>query len=268
MAKSSKLSKLAASRLAVTTTVTSSAAIHGAQIADALHAKLFPDGPVKSDLTHKFIAALGGLLDRAALEVQEADLAHAAELLDDEEPRQRRDDAHAQLVATLLGQRETLGALYGSATVRAYGLSEALPEPSVELLQRGRAVVALYRKQPIAAKPLRKGLTVRTEALIDELEPPIALLDAALEDVQTESREAQLSQERKAQAAAAWQNSYQGVTYAFYGLYLLAGRKDLADRIEPTARRRAGLPEVEDDPQPTPVAPGEPDPTSPDPTER
>ncbi len=65
MAKSSKLSKLAASRLAVTTTVTSSAAIHGAQIADALHAKLFPDGPVKSDLTHKFIAVLGGLLDLA-----------------------------------------------------------------------------------------------------------------------------------------------------------------------------------------------------------
>ena len=84
--------------------------------------------------------------------------------------------------------------------------------------------------------------------------------------MQTESREAQLSQERKAQAAAAWQNSYQGVTYAFYGLYLLAGRKDLADRIEPTARRRAGLPEVEDDPQP--IAPGEPDPNAPNPTER
>ena len=36
------------------------------------------------------------------------------------------------------------------------------------------------------------------------------------------------------------------MTSAFYGLYLLAGRPDLAERIEPTARRRAGLPEPED----------------------
>lgn len=40
------------------------------------------------------------------------------------------------------------------------------------------------------------------------------------------------------------------MTYACYGLHLLAGRKDLADRIKPTARRRSGLSEADDQPQP------------------
>ena len=84
MAKGSKLSKTAANRLAVSATVTSSAMVHGPELAQALHAALFPDGPPKPDLTLKFMSALGSFLDRAAAEVESADLAHASELLDDE----------------------------------------------------------------------------------------------------------------------------------------------------------------------------------------
>ncbi len=54
--------------------------------------------------------------------------------------------------------------------------------------------------------------------------------------------------------------SPKGVTSAFYGLYLLADRRDLAERIEPTARRRAGLPEPEDTPKPpAPTPPQDPE---------
>ena len=160
MAKSSKLSKLAASRLAVTTTVTSSAAIHGAQIADALHAKLFPDGPVKSDLTHKFIAALGGLLDRAALEVQEADLAHAAELLDDEEPRQRRDDAHAQLVATLM-TRQSLTMAIGdkAASIEAMvGVARRFPDTPLPIEIKEPPMWARKQAKGQAKGEVRRGV--------------------------------------------------------------------------------------------------------------
>jgi hypothetical protein len=266
MAKGSKLSKMAASRLAVSATVTSSASVHGPQIVQTLHPALFPKSPHKSEITQQFVDALGNLLDRAALEVQQADLAHAAELLDDAAPRQHRDDAQAELTMTLLGQREMLSALYGSQTASAYGLSESIPTFGAELLQRGRAVASLLRKTPIAAKPLRTGVTVKASALADELAPRIESLAAALSDVQRESREAQLTLERKSQAAASWENTYQGVTYAFYGLYLLAGRKDLADRIEPTARRRAGLPEDGDQPQPAAGDPPNPsEPTEPAP---
>ena len=57
-------------------------------------------------------------LDRAAQEVKDSDLAHSAELLDDEEPRQRRDGLCAELSAALLGLRDTLTGLYGADTDR------------------------------------------------------------------------------------------------------------------------------------------------------
>lgn len=251
MAKGSKLSKMAANRLAVSATVTSSAAVHGARLAKDLHAQLFPSGPAKPELTEKFVDALGRLLDRAAQEVQDADLAHSAELLDDEEPRQRRDGLLQELSAQLLGLRDTLTGLYGADTTRAFALADALPQAPAQLLQRARIVESLLRKQPLPARSQRAGVTVKATALADELLPLIDQLGVALDDVQRESREAQLSLERKTRAAEDWQKTYQGVTSAFYGLYLLAGRKDLADRIEPTARRRAGIPEEGDPATPT-----------------
>lgn len=54
------------------------------------------------------------------------------------------------------------------------------------------------------AKPLRTGVTVKASALADELAPRIESLAVALSDVQRESREAQLTMERKSQAAASW----------------------------------------------------------------
>ena len=246
MAKSSKLSKMAANRLAVTATVSSSAAVHGAELGEALHTVLFPDGPPRPDLTLKFLSGLGSLLDRAAAEVERTDLAHATELLDDEEPRQRRDTSESSLTTLLLGHRDTLGALYGPAVCRSYGLSAALPTTPAQLVQRARSILSQYRERPLTEPPLRAGVTIKLGVLADELEDAVAKLAGALGDVQRETREAQLTLERKTQAAEAWASVYSGVTHAFYGLYILAGRRDLADRIEPTARRRAGLPEEED----------------------
>ena len=246
MAKSSKLSKMAANRLAVTATVASSVQVHGAEVVEALHTALFPGGRERPELTRKFLEGLGGLLTRAATEVERSDLAHAIELLDDEEPRLRRDTTFSGLTTLLLGHRDTLGALYGTAVVRDYGLAEALPTTPTQLIQRARSIVSQYRKRPLTAPPLRAGVTIKLAVLAAELEGAVEQLSEALGDVRRETREAQLTQERKNQANEAWSTAYAGVTHAFYGLYLLAGRRDLADRIEPTARRRAGLPEAPD----------------------
>ena len=201
MAHGSKLSKMAANRLAVSAAVTSSFQVHGDELRDALHAQLFPDGSVKPEVTLRLLRALSDCLDRAAGEVQESDLAHAAELMDDEAPRQRRDAAHEALSSLLLGQRDTLSALYGAAVARSYGLAEVLPTQAEALLQRGRVVAGLLRKQPLSARPLRPGLSLKPTALADELDGAIDALEAALGDVRREAREAQLTLERKAQAA-------------------------------------------------------------------
>lgn len=259
MARGSKrLSKMAANRLAVTTTVTSSASVHGAELAEALHKALFPSGREKVEITSKFLSALSSYLDRCAGVMQEADLAHSAELLDDEEPRQRRDGTLAALSETLLSQRDTVQGAFGAQVVRATGLDEALPSNPQQLLQRARAVAGQLRENGLPARALRPGTVVKAAALADELEGLVAKLAEALGDVQRETREAQLTLERKNLAATGWQDAYQAVSSSFYGLYLLAGRRDLADRIEPTARRRAGLPEEPDAPGNNNPAPSPP----------
>jgi hypothetical protein len=99
------------------------------------------------------------------------------------------------------------------------------------------------RTRALTEKALQPGVTVQPKLLADDLAAGAAALQTALDATKREEREAQLTLEAKNRAAEAWQQTYQGVGSALYGLYLLAGRKDLAERVMPTARRRSGLPE-------------------------
>jgi hypothetical protein len=71
-------------------------------------------------------------------------------------------------------------------------------------------------------------------------------LRKSLGDIEREKREAQLTLNAKNEAMAAWGPGYQGVADAVAALFVIGGRADLADKVRPTARRRAGLPEAED----------------------
>jgi hypothetical protein len=69
---------------------------------------------------------------------------------------------------------------------------------------------------------------------------------AALGDVRREEREAQITRDDRNGSLAAWNGKYHGIANALTGLFELAGKQALADRVRPTARRRAGLPENAD----------------------
>jgi len=67
-----------------------------------------------------------------------------------------------------------------------------------------------------------------------------------LGDVRREEREAQVTREARNASLIGWNTSYQGVATVATGLFELAGQSALADRVRPTARRRAGLTEDAD----------------------
>ncbi|MCU0690364.1 MAG: hypothetical protein MUF54_03090, partial [Polyangiaceae bacterium] len=93
------------------------------------------------------------------------------------------------------------------------------------------------------AKPKRKGVTVDASVLATELQEVANRVDASLEAVQREEREAQLTLNARNAALALWNARYQGVADTLTGLYELAQEWELAAVVRPTSRRRAGVPE-------------------------
>jgi hypothetical protein len=62
-----------------------------------------------------------------------------------------------------------------------------------------------------------------------------------------------MTQAAKNNAMAAWGTGYSAVADGAAAFFALGGRADLAQRVRPTARKRAGLPDEEA--TPAPIAP-------------
>ena len=234
-------SKRVANRITVNNTVAASLRVHGAEVAPELQTVLWSGGRAPKLDVALLLSQLTALLDRAAAELADADLAHAAELADDAEPRQARDEALLAVREKLLSLRELVVGAYGETVAGSLQLSEALPEQAMRLLQRVRAVSQALRDKPPTKPAKHKSLKLDFDSLADELDALQQPLDTALLDVDREEREAQASLLRKDRATAEWERIYDGVTHIAYGAYVLSGRPDLAERIEPTTRKRSGV---------------------------
>jgi hypothetical protein len=209
------------------------------------------------------LTALGASLQRSGSELRDADLAHAAELSDDDAPRAAREQGIITLRARLIGLRGTLSSVFGNGILSAYGLAGETPEDADLLLHRAASVADLLAKRPLAEVPLHEGVTIDAIALGHSLAKPIKHLTDALADVKREEREAQLTLKARNESAAAWNTRYQGIADTATGIYEAVGHTDLADRVRPTARRRAGVAEAADLPAPAPApAPADPAPKS------
>ncbi|MDI3288880.1 hypothetical protein [Polyangium sp. 15x6] len=242
----SKVSKMVADRAAIARAVQSAATVHGPEAAADLEALLFPKGAPEKVTVADFLAALGETLGRYVASLEAADRAHAAELADDDGYRAARDERGAELKNVYSSLRELVTRSYGPAVADAYGLGSALPEDPQHLLGLAGQAEKLLRERPLTEQPKIKSLTLSPIAAADDLAVAMAALRSALQDVEREKREAQLTQNAKDELMTRWGSVYPGVADTLAGLFTLARRPALADRVRPTARRRAGLPEAED----------------------
>jgi hypothetical protein len=247
------VSKMVADRISISGTVMSSLAVHGPEVAPRLEALLFPDGPPASVTVAGLLRGLHDLLARNREQLGAADLAHAAELADDEAPRAARDGGITALRATLSSLRVTLLNTFGPALLAAYGVPSALPEQPDLLLRTASLIESRLRTRPLTEAPRQLGISIDPVAIADSLKAQIEAITAAVAEVDRERREAQLTLEAKNTSLAAWDAVYPGVADTTTGLYELAGRQDLADVVRPTARRRAGLTEDNDTKAPPPA---------------
>lgn len=255
---SAKVSRMVSDRVSITHTVASAVVIHGPEAAPELEKTLFPDGPPPGGITVAAVLdALGGLLTRRTAALVAADRTHAVELADDDEHRAKRDERITDLRGYLSSLRANLTGNYGPGLSVAYGLPAAIPDDAASLLTLAGSVEHLLRNRPLTEPPKRHSLAIDPVATADDLQAAAAELQASLGDVEREKREAQLTLNAKNEALAEWTSGYQGVADAVSALFYLAGKRELAEKVRPTARRRAGLPEAGDTPpvEPPPPAP-------------
>lgn len=103
-----------------------------------------------------------------------------------------------------------------------------------------------------------------TKKAADALDAAVAPLREVMQGMLVDERENEAALTARDRAIAEWAIIYQGVANMLSGLYRLAGRDDLADRIRPTVRRAEGLDQPPAEPEPI-VGGGDTDPAA-DPT--
>jgi hypothetical protein len=235
-----EITKLVANRQSNASVVTTALEVHAKASAADVSALLFPKGEPKHLTVEVLIDALGKVLTAHAAAIGAADRALADELGDDQPHRDARDAGRAEVRAALTDCQSSVSGAYGASVVHAYALDGALPAADNLLLQQARVVhTALAKGGPkVAAK---KGRKLDFAALAEDLQVHITAFDAALQNVKREEREAEQALTKRDAAVAAFEPVYTGIADIAAGLLELVGQSDLASRVKPTVRRRAGL---------------------------
>lgn len=186
-------------------------------------------------------------LDAALRAMVTADDAHRKELGDDAGPRGRRDAASESVRESLVRLRTVLGACFGDGVLKSFGIEGLTPDDPVAVHRVADFALRALRgfTAPATLVPSLKFVPSDWIALLDK---PVKELAAALADVATEERQAQLTQTAAAAATEAYDATFREVANLLEGLFTAAGRKDLAERVRPSTRR-PGMTAV-DAPQP------------------
>jgi hypothetical protein len=236
-----KVKKATADKARITRTVVSAAEKHGEEIAAGVEPLIFPEG-VPAELTlAAVIVALGAGLDGIQKELERRDNLLVAELGEDTAASDAVVEKEAELRGSLVRARSGGEACFGTAALVALGLSEAVP-PGIELLLRyadiAGGTIETARVEPIAA-----DMTMDRPAVAANIRTQTAALRAAIDHDVFEERDTQSARSKRDVQAELWQRAYSGFADALAGLASAAGLSDIADRVRPTARRRAGIPE-------------------------
>jgi hypothetical protein len=183
------------------------------------------------------------------------ELTYTGEQGDDNAAADERDRSGTALDDGLRIARNSAQQIGGERVLESFGMASPPPGDQSGLARYAENAIRMMRSH---STPVSKaGLTFDPNAVADSLEPTLQTYTGALSSVATESRQLEDAKGRRDQAQATWKTTYQSVAGQLEGLFRLAGRDDLADRVRPTHRRTRGAegPEVVVD---EPVEPVEP----------
>lgn len=176
-------------------------------------------------------------VERAEEAMTEADIANSMELGDDHEPRQRRDQAVADVRAELLQIKQTLQALFGDREARAFGLQVEIEHDPLALEGRAGTVLRALKENELPKPKMAGVIEVNKAPWIAGLKRARARLSEALHDVGREQREVQLTQRAKREALTNFESVYKAGAALCWATLIATGHPDWADTIPLTPRR-------------------------------
>lgn len=251
-----KLGKEIENRITVSKKVVAAARTHGPGLAPALAAQAVqaqgPDDAPSAPAFAAMFESLAATLLFFTKEMEKAALAHSAEQADDVAPRGARATAGEALLSLVVQLRATVETTLGSAGLRTYGLERETPRVPKALSSHVANVMKLLAQAPVTLTT-DLGTTFSSAAALDALTTRKAQLDDALNDVDREARELEDTLGKRNQAIDRWADAYQGVANTLTGLFRLAGRNDLAERVRPTSRTLSGEDEGPASPEEAPT---------------
>lgn len=231
-----------------------SSARANAAIGDGIESRFGLGGGMVAGFARRLFGWLTGVLAAAGARMKEAELAYVAELADDVEPRRRRDERATTAWELMASARSRIEAVLGDDGLRRYGLWEPVPQVPGDLSHRMTTTVDLLERHPVRVDdPF--GAPLDSAAVVARLKASKTDLDGALATVLDEERERQDALAARDRAIQDWSRTYQGVASILTGLFVLAGRDDLGERLRPTARRAAGLDAPPEEAPAEPAAP-------------
>lgn len=178
-------------------------------------------------------------------------------MADDIGPREARDAAAQALYAKVVETGEILLGLFGGGALARLGLEGTTPRDPALLVRHVAAACKALRSVDLG-KPRLKGATFSGKAVADELEALMADVQSALDDVAREAREAEATLVKKRAAMSAFDTAFSGTASLLSALLTVAGTKELASRVRPSARRPGQAEGAEEDtgdePKPAPTS--------------
>jgi hypothetical protein len=234
-------SKQVIDRMRDATAVVAAAETHAVAVGEALSAKLggsVRDGEVAPDYA-LVVRVLGRVLDGVRGALGDADVSHQGELADDDGPRDRRDRLVLALHKRVTVIRETLDGVFGADEIDRYGIRGETPRDGAALIAFVETMANRLAEAPLPAP--RVPVTIDRNKLAVELLGLIPDVEAALETVARERREAEATLVTRNTAMDTFDATFSRTASALSALFRLAGKDELAARVRPSTRKPGRL---------------------------
>lgn len=238
----SKKSKQVEQRIQTSEHVMTAALTHRDQIAEKIATRAIvaqgANTPITKIVAAAFVDFLIADLKRSTTLLDAAEMRVVAERSDDVGVREARDTATNQLQAAAVRVRSMVLDALGPNGLATYGLTGDTPRITRDLLSHAQSVAQLMLARPFHVTV--DGVTFDSAALAATLQAKADAVEKSLADLQREEQELVNELGNRHQAIEDWVDVHQGVADTLTGVFRLAGRKDLSERVRPSIRALAG----------------------------